>query len=51
MPKPIDNATAAFHEEARNLRATKDLAVLEIYAAAVRVVGAARNVEKIRRAS
>lgn len=48
---PHDRAVAECVEEEKNLRATKDLAVLQLFAAAVRYAGAVRKVEWIRRAS
>lgn len=47
----IKQAEAEFRELCTNFRATKDLGVLELYAAAVKVVGAARKVERARRMS
>jgi len=51
MPKPIDNATAAFHEECRIMRAQKDLNVLALYKQALRIRAAAENVVRIARSS
>lgn len=49
--KPIDVATADFHEKCRILRAEKDLSVLVLYKRALDVRAAAENVVRIARSS